>query len=121
MKRLLTFVNPERARLITFIWFLASVPCFLICRTRHFCVFGHLEDQTSFWDYANDVLWRSGFVVGMILCFRSDITFRYVFTFALSVGFLLCASPLGLLSILIYPVTAASCLFALASLLGWID
>ncbi len=121
MKRLLQFFCPDRAIVISFITFLACVPCFVFCRTHHFCMEGHLKDAVTFWDEANDVIWRSGFVIAMILCFRSEITFRYVFAFAMGVGFLLIADPQNLCGALILPVTGALGLFALACLLGWID
>jgi hypothetical protein len=121
MERILQFFSPDRARLITFVSFLASVPSFLICRTHHFCVYGHFHEETTSLGYANDYFWQAGFGVALLLCFRCDITFRYAFIFAMSVGFLWVASPLNLCGVLIYPVTAAAGLFALASLIGWID
>ena len=120
MKRFLKFFSPERATIICFLLFLACVPSFLFCRTHHFSVFGH-EYAVTFLDKANDVLWRLGFFIAMILIFRSDITFRYAFIFAMALGFLLVASPLNLCGILIFPITVAACLFAVACLIGWID
>ncbi len=121
MKRLLEFFSPDRATAVGFILFLVCVPFFVFCRTHHFCMFGHLQDAVTVWDTVNDWFWRFGFCGSIILGFRSGITFRYVFTFALAVGFLMIASPLNLGGILIFPVTGAACLFALASLAGWID
>ena len=121
MKRVRKFFNPDRAIIIGFTVFLVCVPLFVFCRTHHFCVYGHFKDEVTFWDEANDVFWQSGFVVAIISSFRSGITFRYVFTFAISVGFLLIASPLNFGGILILPVTGAACLVAIASLIGWID
>jgi hypothetical protein len=120
MKRLLKFFSPERATVISFLLFLACVPSFVFCRTHHFSAFGH-EYSTNFLDEANDVAWRLGFFIAMILIFRSEITFRYAFIFAMSVGFLLIASPLNFCGVLILPVTGALCLFALAVMLGWMD
>jgi len=120
MKWLLKFLSPERVTLICFLLFLACVPFFVYCHSHHFTLFGH-ENAVTFLDRVNDVAWRSGFVIAMILVFRSEITFRYLFVFALGVGFLLIASPLNMCGILILPVTAAACLFALACLIGWID
>ncbi|MEI7808125.1 MAG: hypothetical protein WCJ07_06535 [Verrucomicrobiota bacterium] len=121
MKRLLEFFSPDRAASVGFILFLTCVPFFLYCRTHHFCMAGHLQDEVTFLDKANDMFWQVGFMVSIILSFRSGITFRYVFTFAMAVGFLLVASPLGVGGVLIFPVTGAAGLFALASLMGWID
>jgi hypothetical protein len=121
MKRFLQFFTPDRAIIIGFTVFLVCVPCFVFCQTHHFCMEGHLQDKVTFLDKANDSFWQSGFVVAMLLSFRSGITFRHVFTFATSVGFLLIASPLNFGGILILPVTGAACLFAIASLIGWID
>ena len=121
MKRLLQFFSPDRAINIGFSGFLVCVPFFVFCQTHHFCIYGHFKDEVTFWGEANDVFWQSGFVVAMVLSFRSSITFRYVFTFAMSVVFLLIASPLGFCGILILPVAGALCLFAIACLLGWID
>jgi len=120
MKRLLNFFNPERATLFSFLLFFVCVPSFVFCRTRHFSALGH-EYSTNFLDEANDAAWRLGFFVAMILIFRSDITFCYAFIFAVSVGFLLIASPLNFCGVLILPVTGALCLFALAVMLEWID
>ena len=121
MKRIFEFLSPDRANWIAFVTFLVSVPCFVICRSHHFCVYGHLAENVTFWGHINDYFWRSGFIVGMILSFRSEIAFRYLFVFAMGVGFLLIADPRNLGGILIYPATGALCLFALASLIGWID
>ena len=121
MKRLLQFFSPERAISIGCILFLACVPSFVFCRTHHFCMYGHFQDEVTLLGRANDVLWQAGYVVSMLLSFRSDITFRYVFAFVMSVGFLLVASPLNFGGILIFPVTGAVCLFAIASLIGWIE
>jgi hypothetical protein len=96
------------------------VPSFVFCLTHHYSGFGH-EFPVTFLGEANDVAWRLGFLIAMILVFRSGITFRYLFIFALGVGFLLIASPLNLCGILILPVTGALCFFALAALVGWID
>lgn len=120
MKWLLKFFSPERATLICFLIFLASVPFFVCCRTHHFSVFGH-EYAVTFLDKTNDAVWRLGFFIVMILIFRSEITFRLAFIFMMGVGFLLIASPLNFFGILILPVTGALGLFALAGLLGWID
>src|ERR1035437_7548829 len=105
MKRLLQFFSPNRAISIGFTLFLACVPSFVFCRTHHFCMYGHFRDEVTFLGEANDLFWQSGFVVSIILSFRSGITFRYVFTFAMGVGFLLIASPLNFGGILILPVT----------------
>ena len=121
MKQIFAWLSPDRANLITFVSFLVSVPCFVICRSHHFCIYGHLPENVSDWGRINDYVWQLGFIAGMILCFRSGITFRYAFIFAIAVGFLWVASPLNLCGILIYPVAAAACLFSLACLLGWID
>jgi hypothetical protein len=121
MKKLLEFLSPDRSLLISFILFLAAVPSFVFCRTHHFCIYGHLEDNVTYWGHANDYFWQTGFIGGVILSFRSGIAFRYLFTFGLGVGFLLVADPRNLGGILIFPVTGALCLFALACLLGWID
>ena len=121
MKRIFEFLSPDRANWIAFVTFLVSVPCFVICRSHHFCVYGHLAENVTFLGGINDYFWQSGFIVGMILSFRSGITFRYIFIFAMGVGFLWIADPRNLGGILIYPVTGALCLFALASLIGWID
>ena len=121
MKRLLQFFSPGRAINIGFTVFLVCVPFFVLCRTHHFCMYGHFKDEATIWGEANDVFWQSGFILATLLCFRSGITFRYVFSFAMGVGFLLIASPLNLGGILILPVTGAAVLFALASLFGWID
>jgi hypothetical protein len=120
MKRLLEFFSPDRATLICFLLFLACVPFFVYCRIHHFTVFGH-EYAVTFLDKANDVAWRSGFFIAMILIFWSEIKFRYAFIFAMGVGFLQIASPLNFFGILILPVAGALCLFALAGLLGWIE
>lgn len=121
MKRFLQFFSPDRSIRIGFTLFLACVPSFVFCRTHHFGIYGHFKDELTFLDKVNDFFWQFGFVVSMILSFRSDITFRYVFTYAMGVGFLLIASPLNFGGILILPVTGALCLFALCCLLGWID
>ena len=120
MKRLLKFFSHERATLTSFLLYIACVPSFVFCRTHHFSAFGH-EYSTNFLDKANDATWRLGFFIAMILIFRSEITFRYAFIFAMSVGFLLIASPLNFCGVLILPVTGALCLFALAGMMGWID
>ena len=121
MKRLLQFFSPDRATWIGFTLFIACVPSFVFCRTHHFCVFGHFQDEVTFLGKVNDLFWQFGFAVAMILSFRSGITFRYVFIFAMGAGFLFIASPLNFGGILILPVTGALCLFALAILIGWID
>jgi hypothetical protein len=121
MKRFLQFLSPDRATNFCFTTFLVCVPSFIFCRTQHFCMEGHLKDSVSFLDRANDALWWLGFVVAIILSFRSDITFRYAFIFSIGVGFLLIAVPYNLWGILILPVTVALGLFALACLLGWIE
>jgi hypothetical protein len=121
MKRFLQFFSPDRAVIIGFILFLACVPSFVYCRTHHFCMYVHFQDEVTFLDKVNDVIWQFGFAVSIVLSFRSDITFRYAFLFASGVGFLFIASPLNLGGILILPFTAALCLFALACLIGWID
>ena len=121
MKRLLQFFSSDRATWIGFSLFLACVPSFVFCRTHHFCMYGHFQDEVTLLDRVNDLFWQAGFIVSFIFSFRTDITFRYAFIFAMGVGFLLVASPLNLGGILILPVTGALCLFALASLIGWIE
>ena len=121
MKRFLQFFSPDRATSIGFILFLVCVPSFVFCRTHHFCMYGHFQDEVALLARLNDVAWQGGFVVSMILSFRTDIIFRYVFIFAMGVGFLLVASPLNFGGILIFPVTGALCLFAIASLIGWVE
>lgn len=121
MKKILNFLTPSRATFICFVAFLACVPSFIYCRNHHFCIYGHLQHEITFWEKANDLLWHSGFLVGMVLGFRSEIIFRYAFIFAMAVGFLLIADPRNLGGILILPVTAAAGLFAVAGLLGWLD
>ncbi len=82
---------------------------------------GHLQDEVTFLDKANDWFWQLGFIASIILSFRSGITFRYAFIFSMAVGFLLIADPQNFFGILIFPIAGASCLFALAILVGWID
>ena len=121
VKRLLQFFSPDRAISLGFTLFLVCVPGFVFCRTHHFCMYGHFQDEVTLLAGLNDFLWQAGFMVSMILSFRTDLTFRYVFTFTTGIGFLLIASPLNLGGILILPVTGALCLFAIASLFGWIE
>jgi len=82
---------------------------------------GHLQHPDDFTPvaYVTDALWFVGFLCSIVLAFRSDITFRYVFVFALGVGFLFIADPRGISEILRIPVHAALCLFAIACLIGW--
>lgn len=121
MKRLLQFFSPDRASSIGFILFLVCVPGFIYCRQRHFCMAGHLQDETAFWEQASDWFWQLGFAISVVLSFRADLTFRHAFVFAMAVGFLLIADPRNVGGILILPVVGASGLFALAALAGWID
>ena len=115
-------LSPDRATRIAFLSFLAASPAYYNCRSRHFCMAGHLQhadDYTPF-AYLTDAMWIIGFVCSIILAFRSDVTFRYVFVFALGVTFLFFADPHGIGEILRLPVHIALCLFAVACLLGWI-
>lgn len=121
MKRLIGFFSPDRSLRIGFVLFLAAVPFFVFYRTHHFGIYGHFKENLTILDRASDCFWEAGFVAAVILGFRTGITFRYIFTFALAVGFLLVADPRNLCGILILPVTGALCVFALACLLGWLD
>ncbi len=122
MKRILEFLSPDRATTGAFLSFLLASPAYYICRTRHFCIAGHLQHPDDFTPLAcvTDGFWSIGFLCAMVLAFRSDVTFRFVFVFALGVGFLFLANPLGIGGVLWLPVLVALCLFAIACLMGWI-
>ncbi len=62
-----------------------------------------------------------GFIISVVLAFRSEVTFRYAFIFALGVGFLFISDPRAVLGILEIPVQIVLCLFSIACLIGWID
>ena len=89
---------------------------------------GHLPDHrdlehthSTVLGYALDSIWVGGFALSVLMAFRSGITFRYAFIFALGVALLVVTNPVGLGDILGWRVHAALCLFALACLKGWID
>jgi hypothetical protein len=122
MKRILEFLSPDRATRIAFLSFLVASPAYFICRSNHFCMAGHLQHSDDYTPlaYLTDGFWVIGFVCSIILAFRSDVTFRYVFMFALGVAFLCFADPRGIGGLLQIPVHVALGLFAIACLLGWI-
>jgi hypothetical protein len=122
MKRILKFLSPDRATQIAFLSFLAASPAYHICRSKHFCMAGHLQhfDGYTSLAYLTDGLWIFGFLCSIVLAFRSDVTFRYVFLFALGVGFLFFADPRGIGGILQIPIHVSLGLFAIAGLLRWL-
>lgn len=127
-KRRTKFASAERASWIAFAAFLAVSPLYAWCQLTHYCMGGHLPDHPALGHshattlaFLLDGLWTVVFGAVAILAFFSGITFRYVFVFALGIGFLFVADPRGIGEILIWPVLVATCLFAIASLRGWID
>lgn len=125
MKRILAFVSADRAAWIAF---LVASPAYLLCRSTHFCMGGHLPDHGNLdhshsliVGFALDSIWVAAFGLAVVMSFMGGITFRYIFIFALGVGFLFIADPRGIGGILAWPVHAALCLFAIACLKGWID
>ena len=119
---MILFLNSDRATRIAFLSFLITSPAYYFCRSKHFCMAGHLQHLDDFTPlaYLTDGLWVIGFLVSIILAFWTDITFRYIFAFVLGVGFLFFADPNGLGAFLQLPVQITLCLFAIAGLFGWI-
>lgn len=122
MKRLLEFLNPTRATQLGFLLFLVASPAYYICRSNHFSMAGHLQHSGDLTSLAvlTDGLWTIGFLTSSVLAFRSEISFRYVFVFALGVAFLFFGDPRGVGAILQIPVHIALCVFSIACLIGWI-
>jgi len=82
---------------------------------------GHGRHFDGLWPYLVDTTWQAGFVSTILLVFRSDITFRYAFVYAILIGVLFFVAPMGLLSILTIPLLIACGAFWIACLLDWID
>jgi len=68
-----------------------------------------------------DTLWVAVFASSIVLAFRSEISFRIAFIFALGVGFLMVADPRGVGSLLQIPVHIVLCLISIGCLAGWIE
>jgi len=123
MRRILDFISPERATRLAFRWFLAASPAYYLCRSRHFCLEGHLQHPEDFSTFAvlTDGFWLLGFACSIALAFRADIIFRYTILFVLGVAFLFIVRPGSMAEILQIPVQIALCLFSVAGLLGWLE
>lgn len=118
-------MSPERAGWIAFVGFLAASPAYVLCRSTHFCMGGHLPDHGAAGHshavalgYLFDAIWVVAFGLAVVLAFLSGLTFRYAFVFALGVGFLFIADPSG---IVLWPAHVVLSVFAIACLKGWID
>jgi hypothetical protein len=122
MKRLLDFLAPDRSARIAFLSFLAVSPAYFLCGQQHYCIGGHLSDLEDFevLPYLTDTLWVVGFLISILLAFRTGITFRYVFVFALGVGSLF-AFPPGLNSLVGFGIHVTLCALAVCFLCDWID
>ena len=122
MNRIVHIFSPNRATLISFFSFLISSPAYDYCRLQHYNwstagLLQHVVDPDEVvLSRLVDGVWICGFTCSVAAAFLSDISFRYVFVYALGVGLLSCCGP----NILVIPVQCALSLFALACLKGWI-
>jgi len=123
IKRILDFISPERATRLAFLLFLAASPAYYLCRSRHFCMQGHLQhpQDTSTLAVLADGFWLLCFTCSIALAFRADIVFRYSVLFVIGVAFLFIIRPGSMVEILQIPVQIALCLFSVAGLLGWLE
>jgi len=118
MRKHLELLSPERSTQAAFLLFLVTSPAYGVCRFNHFWCHGHygLADNATPIEYVTDGLLIVGFVLSVLLAFRSDISFRYVFLYGLGIGLVCYSAP----NILVCGVYVALLLFAVGCLLGWI-
>lgn len=73
--------NPDTQRKLSAVLVLIGSPGFVFCFMAHICMAGHMHHPPyPPWHFYSDYIWQISYILAGVLAFRSNISFRHIFS-----------------------------------------